>query len=48
MFVLVNGSPTDEGDSLSPFLFLLAAEGLNVMMKVVVKKGLFQGYDMGS
>jgi hypothetical protein len=56
MSVLVNESPTDEfkmkrglhqGDPLSPFLFLLAAEGLNVMMKVVVEKGLFQGYDMG-
>jgi hypothetical protein len=41
--VLVNGSPTDEfplerglrhGDPLSPFLFLLAVEGLNLMMKV--------------
>ena len=56
MFVLVNGSLTDEfkmerglcqGDPLSPFLFLIAKEGLNVMMKEVVEKGLFQGYGMG-
>ncbi|GAU20543.1 hypothetical protein TSUD_131010 [Trifolium subterraneum] len=54
--VLVNGSPTDEfpierglrqGDPLSPFLFLLAAEGLNVLMEVVVAHNLFKGYNIG-
>ncbi|GAU50553.1 hypothetical protein TSUD_281270 [Trifolium subterraneum] len=54
--VLVNGSPTDEfpikrglrqGDPLSPFLFLLAAEGLNVLMEVVVAQNLFKGYNIG-
>jgi len=55
--VLVNGFPTDEfkferglrqGDLLSPFLFLIAAEGLNVMMKALVKAGLFSGYKVGT
>jgi hypothetical protein len=50
--VLVNGSPTDEfpiekgirqGDPLSPFLFLLAAEGFNVLMKAVVEENVFTG-----
>jgi len=54
--VLVNGSPTDEfsierglrqGDPLSPFLFLLAAEGFNVLMKVVVDANMFTGYSVG-
>jgi len=54
--VLVNGSPTDEfniecglrqGDPLSPFLFLLAAEGLNVLMLSLLEAELFQGYKVG-
>ena len=55
--VLVNGSPTDEfplerglrqGDPLSPFLFLLAAEGLNIIMKLVVERNIFVGYTVGA
>jgi len=55
--VLVNGSLTDEfplqrglrqGDPLSPFLFLLATEGLNVMMKSMVAHNLFNGFGVGS
>ncbi|MCH84310.1 cysteine-rich receptor-like protein kinase, partial [Trifolium medium] len=55
--VLVNGSPTNEfklgrglrqGDPLPPFLFLIAAEGLNVMLKASVPVGLYKGYQVGS
>jgi len=55
--VLVNGSPTDkfkferglrQGDPLSPFLFLIAVEGLNVMMNVLVEAGHFSGYKVGA
>jgi len=54
--VLVNGCPTDEfpiarglrqGDPLSPFLFLLAAEGFNVIMHEAVEAHLFNGYLIG-
>jgi len=54
--VLVNGCPTDEflierglrqGDPLYPFLFLLAAEGFNVLMLSTIKDGLFRGYHVG-
>lgn len=37
-----------QGDPLPPFLFLLAAEGLNVLMQVVVGAQLFTGYGVGS
>jgi len=54
--VLVNGCPTDEfsierglcqGDPCSPFLFLLAAKGFNVLMLAVVEAQLFSGYGVG-
>ncbi|GAU36546.1 hypothetical protein TSUD_277520 [Trifolium subterraneum] len=54
--VLVNGSPTGEfplerglrqGDPLSPFLFLIAAEGLNVLMRALVENNLFTRYSVG-
>ncbi|KAJ9558233.1 hypothetical protein OSB04_012847 [Centaurea solstitialis] len=55
--ILVNGSPTDEcpmergirqGDPLAPFLFLVVAEGLNVMVEEALEKGLFKGVKVGS
>ncbi|GAU35008.1 hypothetical protein TSUD_103310 [Trifolium subterraneum] len=53
--VLVNGSPTNEfhfqralrqGDPLSPFLFLLAVESLNVMMNAAINTSVYSGYPM--
>jgi exonuclease III len=55
--VLVNGSPTDEfclerglrqGDPLYPFLFLIAAEGLHVMMNKMVEQDMFASYRVGA
>lgn len=54
--VLVNGSPTEEfsigrglreGDPLSPFLFLIVAEGLNGMFNEAASLGFFEGYKAG-
>lgn len=51
--VLVNGSPIKDfkmcrglrqGDPLSPFLFLIAAEGFSRLMKKAEDKGLYSGY----
>jgi len=54
--ILVNGCPTDEfalkrglrqGDPISLFLFLIAVEGLNVMMSEAASQNLFIGYSVG-
>ena len=50
--VLINGRPTKEfgiskgvrqGDPLSPFLFIIAMEGLSVAMRAACERGVFQG-----
>ena len=55
MSVLVNGYPTEEidiqrglnqGDPLAPFLFLLVAEGFSGLMKNVVDRNLFKGFEV--
>jgi hypothetical protein len=55
--VLINGSPTKEfkmerglrqGDPLSPFLFLMVAEGFNCLMSKAVMDKEFLGYGVGS
>ncbi|XP_071694441.1 uncharacterized mitochondrial protein AtMg01250-like [Rutidosis leptorrhynchoides] len=55
--VLVNGSPTNEfklergirqGDPLSSFLFIITAEGLNVLTKKTIEGGLYKGVEIGA
>lgn len=57
VFVLVNGSPTKQfqmqkgvrqGDPLSPFLFIIATEGLNWIFKNVEVEGLIKGLVMSN
>ncbi|XP_071709245.1 uncharacterized protein [Rutidosis leptorrhynchoides] len=54
--VLINGSPTDQffpkrgvrqGDPLSPFLFIIAGEGLNQLLKIATNKKLINGVEIG-
>ncbi|XP_071694324.1 uncharacterized protein [Rutidosis leptorrhynchoides] len=54
---LINDSPTQEfniergvrqGDALSPFLFIIAAEGLNLLTKKAIGVGLYKGVEIGS
>ncbi|KAJ9549100.1 hypothetical protein OSB04_021643, partial [Centaurea solstitialis] len=55
--ILINGSPTKEfqmerglrqGDPLSPFLFLIAGEVLQLMILEACNKGLFKGIQMAT
>ncbi|GJZ94122.1 RNA-directed DNA polymerase, eukaryota [Tanacetum coccineum] len=55
--VMVNGSPTEEfqfykglkqGDSLSPFLFILVMESLHISFQRVVDAGVFNGITLSS
>ncbi|GKV46811.1 hypothetical protein SLEP1_g53774 [Rubroshorea leprosula] len=54
--ILINGSPTRQfsvtkgirqEDPLSPFLFLIVAEGLNGLMTAAVDKELYKGVEVG-
>ncbi|GJS72623.1 RNA-directed DNA polymerase, eukaryota, reverse transcriptase zinc-binding domain protein [Tanacetum coccineum] len=54
--ILINGSPTSEfdmfnglrqGDPMSPFLFILAMEGLHALVSKAVTTGLYKGASIG-
>lgn len=54
--VLINGSPSGEfqldrglrqGDPLSPFLYLLIAEGLSILVSKATNEGLFEAVEIG-
>lgn len=54
--VLINGTPSEEfelerglrqGDPLSPFLFLIVADGLNILTKRAVQAGLLKPFEVG-
>ncbi|PNX85948.1 BTB/POZ domain-containing protein, partial [Trifolium pratense] len=55
MSIVINGSPTEDfkvesglhqGDPLTPFLFLIVAEGLAGLMRRAVEIGKFKGYQV--
>ncbi|GJX56691.1 putative RNA-directed DNA polymerase, eukaryota, reverse transcriptase zinc-binding domain protein, partial [Tanacetum coccineum] len=54
--VLINGSPTMEfklerglrqGDPLSPFLFIIAVEALNIVILKAINRNIFYGFKVG-
>ena len=56
MSILINGSPTKEfdmekglrqGDPLAPFLFIIVAESLHLLMEEAVKRGMYEGLKVG-